>query len=66
MSDTSKGENLRAAREARESLASSHAGSSGAAVAAAMRRYLRTEQYHALREDAGQSVSEPDPTDHAG
>ena len=64
MNDMSKLENARAAREARDSVASSPAGSSAAAVAAAMRRYLGAEQYHELRNEQEQSESQPEPTDH--
>ena len=66
MSDTSKLESARAAREARDSVVTSPGGSSSAAVAAAMRRYLSAEQYHELREDEGQSASKQNPTDNAG
>ena len=62
----SKLENARAAREARDAVASQPAGSSAPAVAVAMRRYLTAQQYHELRNEGARSASEPDPTDHAG
>ena len=46
MSDLSRTEKERAAGEARDAVASRPAGASAAAVVAAMRRYLRAEQYH--------------------
>jgi hypothetical protein len=49
MSDSSRIENAQAAREAREAIASRPTSSSGAAIDAAMRRYLSAEQYHELR-----------------
>jgi hypothetical protein len=58
MNDISKLENLRAGHEARDSVASSHEGSSAAAVTAAMRRYLGAEQYHELKGEQGQSESQ--------
>lgn len=64
MNDMSKLENARAAREARDSVASSPGGSSAAAVAAAMRRYLGAEQYHELRSEEEQSENQPEPADH--
>ncbi len=51
MSDMSKAESMRAAREARDTAGSSR-GSSAAAIESAMRRYLSAEQYHQLEEDA--------------
>ena len=63
MSDMSNLENARAAREARDSVASSHQGSSAAAVAAAMRRYLGAEQYHELKDEQGHSESQQEPVD---
>jgi len=56
MNDLSKVEKARAAREARDIVASSQGGSSQSAVAAALRRYLSAEQYHERRvEDASDS-----------
>jgi hypothetical protein len=60
MNDRSQLENARAAREARDSVASSHESS---AVAAAMRRYLGAERYRELKEERDQSVSEQDDVD---
>ena len=65
MSDMSKLEKARAACEARDSVASSPAGSSAAAIAAAMRRYLSAEQYHELKDEHERSERQPEPTDHA-
>ena len=65
MNVMSNAENARAAREARESFVAAHPSSSAAAVAAAMRRYLRSEQYHELRAQEGPPAGEPDPPEHA-
>ncbi len=62
MKDMSKFENARAAREARDSVASAPGGSSAAAVAAAMRRYLGAEQYHELKDEVEESESREEPT----
>ena len=51
MSDMSKLEKAQATSEARAALASRPAGSSTAAVAVAMRRYLSAEHYHELKEE---------------
>jgi hypothetical protein len=64
MNDMSKLENARAAREARDSVASSPGGSTAAAVAAAMRRYLGAEQYHELRSEEEQAENQPESADH--
>jgi len=64
MTDTSKLESARAAREARDSVASRAEGATTAAVASAMRRYLSAEQYHELRE-VEPSADEQEPTDDA-
>jgi hypothetical protein len=48
MSDMSKLEKAKAALEARDSVA--RAGTSSAAVPAAMRRYLSAERYHELKD----------------
>jgi hypothetical protein len=66
MNDLSNVENARAASEARESVVSAHPSSSAAAVAAAMRRYLRSEQYHELRAGEGPPAGEQDPAEPAG
>jgi hypothetical protein len=66
MNDTSKLENARAGREALDAVASRAEGSSTAAVAAAMRRYLGAEQHHVLKEHDGRSSSEQVPTHQAG
>ena len=63
MSDMSKLEKARAALEARDSVASSPAGSSAAAIAAAMRRYLSAEQYHELKDEHGRSEHRQEPAD---
>lgn len=63
MNDMSNVENARAAREARESVVSARPRSSGAAIAAAMRRYLRSEQYHELRAEEGPPAGEQDTTE---
>lgn len=65
MSDMSKVEKAEAAREARASVASAQAGSSSAAVAAAMRRYLSAEQYHELKGEQHTSESRREPADQA-
>jgi hypothetical protein len=57
-------ETERTTREARDSVASSHGGSSTAVVAAAMRRYLGAEQYHELRDERS-SESRHESADHA-
>jgi hypothetical protein len=48
MSDMSKVEAMKAAREAQDSVVSSPRTSSTTAVEAAMKRYLSAEQYHEL------------------
>ena len=63
MNDLSNVENARAASEARESVVSAHPSSS---AAAAMRRYLRSEQYHELRAGEGPPAGEQDPAEPAG
>jgi hypothetical protein len=50
MSDMSKVEKARTAREATDHVAASRPSSSAAAVEAAMQRYLSAEQYHELNE----------------
>jgi hypothetical protein len=60
MSDTSRLETGRAAREARDSVASRPTSASSAAVAAAMRRYLGAEQYRELKAEEGQAAGEQD------
>jgi hypothetical protein len=45
MSDTSKGEAARAAREAQDAIVSRPRGSKGSAIDAALRRYLSAETY---------------------
>jgi hypothetical protein len=52
MSDMSKAEAMRAAREARDRDVSSPRTSSTSAIEAAMKRYLSAEQYHELNEEA--------------
>lgn len=52
MSDMSKAEAMRAAREARDRGVSSPRTSSTTAIEAAMKRYLSAEQYHELSEEA--------------
>ena len=52
MSDMSKTEAMRAAREARNRGVSSPRTSSTTAIEAAMKRYLSAEQYHELNEEA--------------
>ena len=52
MSDMSKVEAMRAAREARDRDVSSPRTSSASAIEAAMKRYLSAEQYHELNEEA--------------
>jgi hypothetical protein len=64
MNDTSKLEDARAAREARASVGPSHGGSSTAAVAAVMRRYLTAERYHELQADEAQPAREQDSADN--
>ena len=64
MNDTSKLEDARAAREAGASVGSWHGGSSTAAVAAAMRRYLTAEHYHELQADEAQPAREQDSADN--
>ncbi|MBF4764519.1 hypothetical protein ISU07_15405 [Nocardioides islandensis] len=61
MSDMSKLEKAKAALEARDSVA--RAGSSSAAVAAAMRRYLSAERYHELKDEPHTPESRRDPAD---
>jgi hypothetical protein len=63
MSDTWKLEHARAASEARDLVAFSRSGSTAAAVATAMRRYLGAEQYHELKDADGQSAGEPNSAD---
>ena len=58
MSDMSKFEKAQAASEARDAATSRAAGSSAAAVAAAMRRYLNAEQYHELRDEQDHPATE--------
>lgn len=60
MSDTSKDESARAAREAQDAIVSRSRGAGSGAIAEAMRRYLSSETYDQLRkrhaemaEDAG-------------
>ncbi len=53
MSDSSRIEKTRAAQEAREAVASRPPGSSGAAIEAAMLRYLSAQEYHELAGESG-------------
>lgn len=66
MSDMSKAESMRAAREARDRAGTSR-GSSAESVEAAMRRYLSAEQYHDLVEGAPRAEKdEKDEKDESG
>lgn len=64
MSDMSRSEKARAAAEARDAVATRPAGSSAAAVAAAMRRYLSAEQYHDLQEEKEETERSSMPEPH--
>lgn len=61
MSEMTKLEKARAAREARDSVAASPEGTSAAAVATAMRRYLSAERYHELRAESAQADDREEP-----
>jgi hypothetical protein len=65
MSDTSKLENARAAREARDSVGPRRARSSVPAVAEAMRLYVSAERYHKLKQK-GHLDSKQNPSGDAG
>ncbi|WP_374455634.1 hypothetical protein [Nocardioides sp.] len=62
MSEMSKAESMRAAREAQDHVVSSPRTSSTSAVEAAMERYLSAEQYHELSEEA--RAAEQERTEH--
>ena len=59
MTSMSKAESMRAAQEARDRVPGPRGSSSGA-IEAAMRRYLRAEQYHELAEGARTAADQPD------
>ncbi|WP_107772249.1 hypothetical protein [Nocardioides sediminis] len=63
MSDMSKAEAMKAAREARDRVASAPRTSSTSAVEAAMKRYLSAEQYHELNEET--RIAEQERTERA-
>ena len=62
MSDMSKVEAMRAAREARDRAGASR-GSSASAIEAAMKRYLSAEQYHEIAEGAPHTDEEKEQDD---
>lgn len=66
MSDMSRAEAMKAAREARDRDVSTPRTSKAGAVEAAMKRYLSAEQYHELHElHEEERAAEKDSTEHA-
>ena len=61
MSDTSRGESARAAREAQDAVVSRPRGPRSAAIVDAMRRYLSSETYSELRKSKAESAEGEKP-----
>ena len=66
MTDTSRGEALRATHEARDAIVSRPRGSRSGAIAEAMRRYLSSESYDQLRKRQAEQAEDEEKDSGAG